>query len=453
MADREELDAVVVGATMRGLVTAYLLSSLGCRAVLVERSASVGGADGSFVTGAGTRFDHGLHVLDAMRSPLTTRLFTHVVDGAVNRVVLRRAIVLRGHVMPYAPRPAEMPAELHTMLPGDELVDDVGDGPPTRERLARCYGPDFADLVLDEVLPSYPAEHRHRAFGVDESLLLANVYPWFFPRAERPVASPDESRAFHDRLRRGIPQEILYPQRGGFGGFAEGFLAKLDEKRVEVVTGAGDLEVEVQPGTHTVESVSAAGRRFTAPHYFWAGPWPALCNILDLPCRDVATDRVVLGSFRLDRPARTDHHEILVGDPRFHVNRVHFPAGFRGSDEALVQVEFAFPAREDGWTLDATAWRERWLDDLGRLGLLDERHRVEDFDFRSFAMHFNGYGAEGEPLVDADPSLLRPDTNVRPVAPSMVNLNLNRYVPGVVRDVTSVLGAPSGGSLRPGPRG
>ena len=53
----ESVDAVVVGANIRGLITAYLLGQLGYRAVLLERGAAGGGVDGSFLTAEGTRFD------------------------------------------------------------------------------------------------------------------------------------------------------------------------------------------------------------------------------------------------------------------------------------------------------------------------------------------------------------------------------------------------------------
>ena len=55
-------------------------------------------------------------------------------------------------------------------------------------------------------------------------------------------------------------------------------------------------------------------------------------------------------------------------------------------------------------------------------------------------MHFNAYGMEGQRLIDADPSLVRADSNLRPVVPSMANLNLNRYVPQTVEYVASILG-------------
>jgi glycine/D-amino acid oxidase-like deaminating enzyme len=433
----ERVDAVVIGASIRGLVTAYVLSSLGYRAVLLERGRRVGGADSSFLTAGGTRFEHGLHVLDAHRSELATRLFTRILDGEVHEVVLRRAIVLRGLLMPYSPTPAEMPPALRDLLPRRDLEDDLGDALPTRDRLSRCYGQPFTDLVFDEVLPSFPSEARHLAFGVDEARLLTNIYPWFFPRARR-ASSADESRAFHDRLRAGIEQRILYPKAGGFGGFAEGFVRQFDPACIEVLTGIGDLSIDVVPGTHTIESVSTRNRRFTAPHYFWAGSWSALCDLLGIPCQQAATDRVLLGSFRLDRPAGEPWHEILVGDPAHHLNRVSFPARFRESDDPLMQVEFAVPTAET-WPTDADHWQRVWVDSARRLGLLDAAHRVEEFDFRSFVMHFNGFGAEGEPLRDADPALLQPGSNVRPVVPSMANLNLNRHVPRSVSYVASVL--------------
>lgn len=442
MPDAEDVDAVVIGASMRGLVAAHVLSDLGRRTVVVERASVPGGVDGSFVTDRGTVFDHGLHVLDEMRSELTTRLFSDVVGGEVHRTILRRAIVLRGHVLPYAPEPSDLPAELRSLLGSDRLVDDVGDELPTFERLARCYGEEFVTLVFEEVLPSFPAEHRHREFGVETSRLLANIYPWFFPRARYDPPSIDESRVFHDKLRAGAPQPVFYPRQGGFGGFAQGFVVELNRRGVEVMTGGSDLHVELELGPQGVRRVAwvdACGRRFRADHYFWAQGWAPLCRLLHLPCQDVATDRVVLGSFRLDRHANGDHHEILVGDPAFHVNRIHFPAGFRHSDEPLMQVEFAYPVRDERWPSEPRQWHARWLDDARRLGILDVTHRVEEFDFRSFTMHFNGFGAEGEPLRDADPSMVAPESKVWPLVPSMANLNLNRYVPRVVRDVTAVV--------------
>ena len=231
---------------------------------------------------------------------------------------------------------------------------------------------------------------------------------------------------------------MLYPEVGGFGGFAAGFVRGFDPDRIEVLTGLDDLHVEVEPGTHRVVWASGAGRRFESEHVFWAAAWPPLCELLDIPCQRTATDRVVLGSCTLDRPANSDYHEILVGDPNLHINRVSFPAKFRDSGDPLMQIEFAFPMAAE-WSTDRDHWQHRWEADTRRLGILAADHRIVEFDFKSFPLHFNSFGAEGEPLRDADPTLLRADSNVRPVVPSMANLNLNAYVPQVVSYVTSVL--------------
>ena len=433
-----DFNAVIIGANTRGLVTALVLTRLGFRVALLEKTNRLGGGDASFTTRAGNRFEFGMHVLDYMRAGVATCLFTDVVDGAVHRSLLRRGIVLRGHLMPYAPEPSAMPRELRSMLPGDALVDDVGDELPTRARLARYYGQSFADLIFDEVLPSYPTENRHREFGVDEALLLPNIYPWFFPRARRTPKSGDASRAYHDKLRTGIPQEVLYPREGGFGGFAAGFVRKLEAGGAEVLLGADDLEVQVEPGTHTVRCVTANGRVFQATHYFWATSWPVLCRLLDLPCQEVATDLVVLGSFQFDRPLSGEYQEILVGDPDFLINRVSFPARFRDSEEPLLQIEFAFPRAEDR-PIDPAGWKQRWLADLRRLGIVGDQHEVLDYDFKSVPLHFNAYGMEGEALVDADPCLIRADSNLHAVVPSMNNLNLNNHVPRTVSEVTALV--------------
>lgn len=433
----ETLDAVVLGGNIRGLLTAYVLGMLGYKAVLIERSPRLGGADGSFQTRGGSGFELGMHVLDEGRTTLATRLFHHVLDGQVHRTQLKRGLVLRGQLVPYAPTREQLPPALRALVKDGPIVDDIGDRRPTRAALAGIYGRGWADMVFDEVLPSFPSEARHGEFGVDESQLLANIYPWFFPRADRRAGTADESRCFHDKLRAGIPQFILYPKRGGFGGFAQALRDKLPQS-IEVVTGAADVQVQVKPGTHTVEQVGALGRAFTAPAYFWAGPWEALARLLGIACQHVATDRVMIGSFVLDRPPACDYNELLLGDPSLPMGRLYFPARFRESDEPLLQVEHALPAAVAA-PADAGHWRQAWWEGLTRLGIVGPSQRLVEFDYKSVTMHFNGYGTEGEALRDADSALIRPGSNLHAVVPSMANLNLNRYVPRVVAQVAAIL--------------
>ncbi|MCZ6623115.1 MAG: NAD(P)-binding protein [Deltaproteobacteria bacterium] len=433
----ETVDAIVVGGNLSGLVTAYLLGHLGYRSVVLERSARIGGANASFTTPDGSTFDLGMHVLDYMRSELTTRLFTHVMGGKVNRVPLKRGMVLRGQAMPYNPIPSDMPEELRKLLPDGELKDDLGTDLPTRERLRKYYGK-YSDFIFDEVLPSYRCEQRHKDLGVEEARLLTNIYPWMFPRSQRSLVTGQESRAFHDRLRRGEEQYILYPTEGGFASFANAFLEKL-RPNVEVLTDIPDLHFELEPGTHRINWLRAKGRQFESRHIFWCAAWPSLCQLLNIPVQNLATDNMLLGSFRFSEPADSEYNELLIGDPSFHIDRISFPGKFAQTNAPLLQLEFAFPVAHGSLPLELQYWQQKWLSDLKRLGLLGDRHKLETFDFRNFRMHYNSFGAEGQECCDADPSLLMPESNIHPVAPTMQNRNINGSVPLYLQQVTRVL--------------
>lgn len=434
------VDAVVIGATTRGLVAAYILDSLGYKTVLADRRPVAGGADASFVAADGSIFEFGMHVLDDMRSPVATRLFRHVIGDHVCRTELKRGIVLRGHVMPYAPLPSQMPGELSSLLAADELIDELGNAAPTRAALTDIYGAGFAELIFDEVLPSFPSEARHREFGVEDASLLTNIYPWFFPRAQLAAKPGDASRAFHDLLRQGQPQHILYPAEGGFGAFSQAFLDHYDEQQTRVVLGAKKLDFTLEPESQSIVSLHLDEETIQAKHYFWADSWPALCALIDLPCQSVATDRIVLGSFCFDHHIESEFSELLVGDPRLHINRLYFPADFTCRSEPRLQIEFAFPtAEEQSRSLDSDVWRNRWLDDMRQLGLITDAHRVTMFDFKTRQLHFNSFGMEGEPLVEADASLIDSRSNIRPLAPSMANWNLNTHVPQTIATVVDAL--------------
>ncbi len=438
METTEHFDAIVFGAGTRGMVTAYVLNMMGYRAVVLERAPDLGGGDGSFQLADGTWFDYGMHLLDEDRSEFVTKLFLHVIDNQVHRVRLRRAIVLRNTIMPYAPEPDQMPEILREMLPKKAIVDDLGNRKPSRKNLSRCYGEAFTNLIFEEVLPSYPTEHRHLAFGVHESALLVNIYPWFFPRAQRSPKLGDESREFHDKLREGIDQYVVYPRKGGFAEFCRAFARQLDPDRVELITNVGDIQIDVDQRKHQFRSARIADRCLEADRYFWASSWPELCGLLAVPCPNTYTDRIVLGSLRLDRPVLTDFHEILVGDPSHLINRVHFPSSLRGTDNTLVQVEYSFPEAESRPN-DSQFWYDQWKSSLRTLGIIDGNHEIKIFDFKTRPLHFNGYGMEGIALQDADTNLIDRRSNVFPVVPSMLNLNLNSHIPGDIDYVTSVI--------------
>jgi len=427
---RASSDALVVGGNLAGLFVAHTLAGWGFRTRLVERSTELGGMDRSFALASGAVFDFGVHALAHRRSELVTRLFRDVLDDRVRRVDVRRALALRGHLIPYHAPPEAWPEELRALLRQGEIVDDLQDAPPTRENLGRIYGAGFADLIFDEVLPSYPAEHRHARFGVPESRLLTNVYPWFFPRARRERPAARLSGSFQERVRRGeLPEQVLYPLEGGFGAFPAALRRRAEARGVDVVAGASDLAIDVEPGSARVRSITACGRSLRAERVYWCASPTELQRVLGLPTPDVRPDRFVLLSLELAREVEAPWTEILVGEPEHRIDRISFRGRLAGIDNRLVQLEYAYPARGPGSVPEGSAakpsfWLQGAMRSLRSLGLLEPGNEVRDHDLKRVPILYNAFGVEGvampEPRFD-----LPPGSNLRPVLPTLKKVNIN----------------------------
>jgi protoporphyrinogen oxidase len=441
----ERFDAIVIGANLAGLVTSYVLTSLGYRTATVERAPHVGGVDASFRSERGRWFDFGLHALDDMRSELATRFFTHVLEGKLHRLERRRAIVLRGQLIPYNAEPKDWPDALRELLlHGGErgLVDDIGAAPPTRDRLARCYGAGFADLVFDEILPSYPSDFRHAQLGVAAEKLLVNVYPWFFPRAERERVDSTLSRTYQDAVRAQPREFMLYPDAGYFGAFPEAIAQRCLVQGGELMLGARDLRVDFRPETRRVESVLANGRRLSAPRVYWCGPPAALCTLLGREAPNATPDTFVLGSFEYERPVRCDYSELILGDKDHPMNRVSFPGKLSPGEDNLVQCEFAFPTAAEEWSRKPDEWRDSFARSLVQLGIVDAANRVLSAQIQFVPIFYNVFGAEGRelpPLEFAD--VLGPESNLRPVLPTYQKVNINTRLPQIVQFLARDLAA------------
>jgi hypothetical protein len=439
----ERFDAIVVGGNLAGLVTTHVLSSWGFRTALVERAPRVGGVDGSFQNANGRWFDFGLHALDELRSELVTRFFESTLGGAVHRLERHRAIVLRGELVPYNVYAKDWPEALRALLLyGGErpLVDDIGAAAPTRERLARCYGNGFADLIYDEVLPSYPADQRHAQLGVAAEKLLVNIYPWFFPRSERERVALNASRIYQDAVREQPCETMLYPDAGYFGAFPEAIAERCRAQGAELLLGAADLRVDYRTATRRVESVRARGRELAAPRVYWCAPPAALCELIGEPIPNATPDTFVLGSFEYDRPVRCDYSELIVGDPEHRLNRVSFPGKLALGEDNLVQCEFAFPTAAPGWSAKPAEWLADFALSLARLGIVDARARITDSSLKLVPIFYNVYGAEGRELPPLDfSSALGEGSNLRPVLPTYQKVNINTRVPQIVQFLTEDL--------------
>jgi hypothetical protein len=441
----ERFDAIVIGANVAGLVTGAMLTSWGFHTAIVERAPRVGGVDGSFRSERGRWFDFGLHALDDMRSELTTRFFERVLGGALHRLERRRAIVLRGQQIPYNADPKDWPEALRALLlhgGSHALVDDIGTKLPTRERIARCYGHGFADLVFGEILPSYPSDQRHALLGVPEEKLLVNVYPWFFPRSARERGEQSASRTYQDAVREQPREYMLYPDAGYFGAFPEAIARHCVAQCGELLLGARDLHVDYRPETRRVESVLANGRRLRAPRVYWCGPPAALCALVGREVPNATPDTFVLGSFEYERPVRCAYSELILGDPEHRINRISFPGKLALGEDNLVQCEFAFPTADEAWSRKPEDWQADFARSLTQLGIVDADNRVIDAGIQLVPIFYNVYGAEGRELPPLDFSdVLGAESTLRPVLPTNQTVTINPKLPQIVQFLARDLAA------------
>lgn len=383
------VDNLIIGAGLVGSVTARGLAERGQRGVLVERSADPGGVNGSFSDGLGNWFDHGRHVISDDRSAFTTDFVTRVLRGRTRRFALKRGIVVRGHLLPYAAALADWPAPLRDLIKLDPNAR-IGLG-ATRAEFAQAYGRAWADLVFDEMLAAYPVLQWQRYHGVAEEYLTRWLFPWFFPRTEI-EAAPDlgdragvysaESRRYHYDCRHADPpcETVLYPQEGGFGRLIE---ALLEDSRpaFDLHLGAEDIDIDMDPQQLNVKAVTAGGVRYRAERVFWCAPLPVLCRYLGWRLPQGEPQWELLGSFTFEAPVDNGHHEILFADPAYPIRRINFPGLFVGKERSrTLQVEYT--TLGDEARRAAGEWRSSWLASLRELGIVRRDQEPVFFDFK-----------------------------------------------------------------------
>lgn len=428
----EERDALVIGGNMAGISIAYLLGHLGYRTTLIEAAPFLGGIDGSFKNALGRTFDFGVHALDHGRSPYVTRLMERAVDGRFRRVPKTRALLLRGHLFPYNAPPEDWPHELRALLKSGAIYDDLGAALPTRQRLGEIYGRAFADFIFDEVLASYPAERRQLAFGVDEAALLRNIYPWFFPRVERVARDDNPHYRYQARVRAEGGEHVIYPDSGGFAGFAEGLAERARAAGVEFEVGARDLDVRMDSARRAVERVTANGRAFASPRVYWCGPANVLLDLLGEPSFHAAPETFALGSLQFERPLKCPYLEFIGGDPRHLIKRASCPGKLQGTADDVIQLEYHFPRDDEGAEghgQEKPWWCETWLASLRELGIVQPDNEPLDIDVKLIPMHYNGFGCDGQPTPDVVLPEFPLNTNLKPVLPSYRKININTRLP------------------------
>lgn len=431
------VEAVVIGGGISGLITALILTENGVRVLLLEKERRLGGTNGSFENRLGDVFDYGYHTLDYNRSPFTTRFFERMLQGRFHSFLLQRGVALRGHAFPYNVPIGEWPEDIARHVEQREFVDALA-GPPTREALARIYGGHLTALAFDEVLPSYPGLLWQKRHGKPEWELMDQIYPWFFPRAAKMYGGESESMRFHHNVRMKDEHLVMYPDRGGFGAFIDGIVARLDPTLIEIRTGIDKLDVALDRDSQKISTIDVDGDTVSADRYFWCAPLSIIARLIGSPFPAAHPQCLCLGSFAFDRELPFRFHEILVGDGAVPVNRISLPGKIAGSSNNLIQVEYSYPVGD--LELTSESWKARCLDYFRKLDLVQPDAQVTDFHFLSANKGFVSLSNPFQ-LLAGFREALRASTNIVYPYVGLEVDNVSRIVPSVFREVYQAITA------------
>lgn len=400
---------------------------------MLERGNDLGGKLTSFEVG-GYIFDHGYHTLDHNRSRFATKFFETTLDGKIRKILLKRGIVVRGKLISYNAPLDEWPEEISGNFEKRDFVDNIA-GLADRAQAREIYGSFMADLAFDEILPSYRTLDYLRNEGYPEGEISDLIYPWYFPRAEKPTRRTEtEWNSFHDKIRQAGRHEVLYPAEGGFGTFMKKLVEKIDTDFVTLKTGVQNSVPDFDIETRRFESIEVDGETYTADQYFWCAPIFPLIARLGFEIVKGTQIEYVLGHFVFNRAVDVDYHELLIGDPDFPVNRISFPGLIAGTENCQIQTEVSFPEGELKYSDDQ--WKEKYLDCFHKLGLVGSDHCIKHFKLDHSCWGKLVPLRNQIPIFETYKKALEvPGTNICYPFIAIGPENMNRMIPGATRKV------------------
>jgi protoporphyrinogen oxidase len=426
-------EAIVVGGGLAGLITTYILSNQGYQVVLLEKSNSLGGLTGSFHDELGNHFDYGYHALDFNRSAFTTNFFKFVLDQEFNLIKLKRGLLLKGQLIPYNSPASYWPADLSRFFSKHEFIDDIGEK-PNRSSLESVYGEKFTKFVFSEIIEAYPALRWKKKQGASDEILLENIYPWFFPQAEKKITRKTEWHRFHDSMRSHTnEQKVLYPSSGGFGKILDKIIEKTPANNLTVRQGLNEIRYEAEPDSKSLKKIIADGEEYSSNNIFWCATPAALCNVFGIKLPKMLGQDFFLGSYVFEEEFKTDYQEILAADPSIKANRISFTGSLANTKNNRVQLEYFAPEGEETW--DDTEWNAHWQLSLKRCGLLNQSSNLRNFNFKKMKRGFLTLQNYDEIIQFCKDVLSNPGSNITIPFWGVGPENINRLVPSVFQNV------------------
>ena len=270
--------------------------------------------------------------------------------------------------------------------------------------------------------------------GGKEEDFIGFIYPWFFPRKNKKVLRDSEWDNFHDKKRNSLEHYVLYPKNGGFQGFIDAIIDDIDMKYCKIKKNIKNLEIKTNPKTNSIQSIKANGELIHGDIFFWCNSPISLAKILKIKSRVSKSglpQTIIFGNFVFEKNIFSKFHEILVGSPNYHINRISFPGKIMKKKNNLIQVEYSFP--NDQFNLNKNNWKKIWLESLYDLGLVKKENTLNSFNFisesRGFVSKYDSQfltnSLKNEVLNSIGSNIVLPSFNLGPE-------NINRIIPEVI---------------------
>ena len=431
---------IIFGGGLSGLVTANICSHLGIDSILVENSNSLGGGNKSIKDKEGNIFDCGYHTLDYNRSFITTKFFEKVLQNNYRKFKLNRGIIIKDHLIPYNEKINKWPKDLKALFL-KKLQNDTIKGELNKEEISKVFGKKFTDLAYEDILRSYPSIKWSLENGGKEKDFFGLVYPWFFPKVKKSNQRKSEWDTFHDKMRSGLDHFVLYPKKGGFGGFIEAIYKDIDQKYCKIIKNVKNIEYKTELRTNRISSVKINGNTYVADTYFWCNSPISLCKILDIKIKEAKIGKpqqIAFGNFILKNKIKNDFHEMLIGSNQHMINRISFPGKIANLNNKLIQVEYSFPINTPEY--DEKNLKKSWINSLKILKIINKKNQIKKFTFiketRGFVTKHNW-----EELTKMYKIKINEKKGDNIIIPSF-NLgpeNINRVVPEVILNTVKSL--------------
>jgi protoporphyrinogen oxidase len=384
----EEITYLVVGAGVSGLAFANFIDSDAYH--IIEADSEIGGYCKT-VKKDGFVWDYSGHFFH-FKNPDLERYLLDRMPGEEVRVVQKDSRVRYGEGwvdFPFQKNIHQLPQEefIECMYDLFFREEAYGTGAPSnfQEMLYRKFGRAIAEKFL---IP-----YNEKLYACDLSTLDVDAMGRFFPHADL----RDIVRNFRTADNASYNATFTYP-RGGAIEYVNALRSEVPDARLSL----GERLVSVDLATRTAVTTE---RTWKFRHLISSVPLPSLLGMagVEVPAGLLTWNKVLVFNLGFDRKGPEGVHWVYVPSRDVRFYRIGFYDNIFGTDRMSMYVEIG--ARPDE-TLDVDAERARVLEDLRKIGIVDEHQLVAEHHVVLDPAYVH-ITSEGQRTVDAARDLLR----------------------------------------------